>query len=115
MLKKILILSFWLLSVLSATIFSYENPEAIKSIKNYFKSYQKVEVPTDIILKKEDIEANSFNISFKPVTLFEDGYRTAFAYEIDYEDEFNEKKLKIYYMNLLCLKTLFIKILFINF
>ena len=99
MLKKILILSFWLLSVLSATIFSYENPEAIKSIKNYFKSYQKVEVPTDIILKKEDIEANSFNISFKPVTLFEDGYRTAFASYSDNEDEFNEKKLKIYYQD----------------
>ena len=91
MLKKILILSFWLLSVLSSIIFSYENPEAIKSIKNYFKSYQKVEVPTDIILKKENIEANSFNISFKLVASFENGYRTAFVSYSDANDEFNKK------------------------
>ena len=79
MLKKITILSFWLISILSAIIFAYENPEAIKSIKNYFKGYQKVEVPTDIILKKEDIEANSFNVSFELVALFENGFKTAFV------------------------------------
>ena len=99
MLKKILILSFWLLSVLSSIIFSYENPEAIKSIKNYFKSYQKVEIPIDIILKEEDIEANSFNISFKLVASFENGYRTAFVSYSEAKDEFNKKKLKIYYQD----------------
>ena len=99
MLKKITILSFWLISILSAIIFSYENPETIKSIKNYFKSYQKVEVPTDIILKKDDIEANSFNISFKLITIFEDGFKTAFISYSDANDDFSEKKLKIYYQD----------------
>ena len=99
MLKKITILSFWLISILSAIIYSYENPEAIKSIKNYFKSYQKVEVPTDIILKKDDIEANSFNISFKLITIFEDGFKTAFISYSDANDDFSEKKLKIYYQD----------------
>jgi len=99
MLKKIIVLSFWLISILSAIIYSYENPEAIKSIKNYFKSYQKVEVPTDIILKKDDIEANSFNISFKLITIFEDGFKTAFISYSDANDDFSEKKLKIYYQD----------------
>jgi hypothetical protein len=103
MLKKITILSFWLISILSAIIFSHENPEAIKSIKNYFKnyfkSYQKVEVPTDIILKKEDIEANAFNISFKLIALFENGFKTAFVSYDDTNDYFNKKKLKIYYQS----------------
>jgi len=99
MLKKIIILSFWLISILSAIIFSYENPEAIKSIKNYFKGYQKVEVPTDIILKKEDIEANSFNVSFELVALFENGFKTAFVSYSDANDDFSEKKLKIYYQD----------------
>ena len=99
MLKKITILSFWLISILSAIIFAYENPEAIKSIKNYFKSYQKAEVPTDIILKKEDIEANSFNVSFELVALFENGFKTAFVSYSDANDDFSEKKLKIYYQD----------------
>ena len=99
MIKKILIFSFWLLSVLSAIIFAYENPESIKFIKDYFKSYQKVEVPTNITLKEEDIVANSFNISFKLVAPFENGYRTAFVSYSEVKDEFNKKKLKIYYQD----------------
>jgi len=42
MFKKIIIILFLMLSVLSGMIFSYENPETIKSIKTYFKGIEEV-------------------------------------------------------------------------
>ena len=41
----------------------------------------------------------SFKISFKPVYLFENGYRTAFVSYADANDEFDKKKLKIYFQD----------------
>ena len=83
MFKKITIILLWILSILSGILFSYENPEKIESIIHYFKGTE------------GDIEANSFKISFKPVYLFENGYRTAFVSYADANDEFDKKKLKI--------------------
>ena len=99
MFKKIIIILFWILSVLSGMIFSYENPETIKSIKNYFKGIEGRKTSLGIILKKGDVEANSFVISFKPIFLFENGFRTAFVSYKDFDDNFSLKKLKIYYQN----------------
>ena len=87
MFKKITIILLWILSILSGILFSYENPEKIESIIHYFKSTE------------GDIEANSFKISFKPVYLFENGYRTAFVSYADANDEFDKKKLKIYFQD----------------
>jgi hypothetical protein len=87
MFKKITIILLWILSILSGILFSYENPEKIESIKHYFKGTE------------GDIEANSFKISFKPVYLFENGYRTAFVSYADANDEFDKKKLKIYFQD----------------
>ena len=97
MFRKIIIIFFWILSVLSGIIFSYENPETIDSIKHYFKGTEKIKGPLGVTLQKGDIEANSFIISFKPVLLFENGYRTAFVSYSDHDDDFIKKKLKIYY------------------
>ena len=99
MFKKIIITLFWMLSVLSGIIFAYENPETVKSIKNYLKGVAKVKGSSGIIVQKGDIEANSFIISFKPVFLFENGYRTAFVSYNDSNDNFSKKKLKIYYQD----------------
>ena len=99
MFKKIIITLFWVLSILSGIIFSYENPETVKSIKNYFKAVKEVKSSSGIIMQKGDVEANSFIVSFKPVFLFENGYRTAFVSYDDTNGNFSKKNLKIYYQD----------------
>ena len=42
--NKLIIISFWFLSVVGSIIWSYENPEKIESLKDYFKKNQNPEI-----------------------------------------------------------------------
>ena len=98
--KKILFL-FWLISLLVATIYTYENPEKIDSVKKYFKNKKAPSLGISENQGKisEKIEANAFNVIFSKIISFPDEYRTAFVIYDDLNNNFNKEKIKIYSQN----------------
>ena len=64
--KKLFLILFYLVSVIASLFFSYENPEKIEKIKDYFKKNKNIKV------EKVDGDnlifyANAFNVNVKKI------------------------------------------------
>tara|TARA_B100000900_G_scaffold125921_1_gene106276 strand:- start:1190 stop:2440 length:1251 start_codon:yes stop_codon:yes gene_type:complete len=90
--KKIFIAFFWLISVIIAAVYTYENPEKIESLKDYFKKIEKIEI-TNVESENSIYIANSFEVNSKKIIELKE--KVAFiSYPSD--QKFNKNKLKIY-------------------
>ena len=90
-LRNILIVLLWLVSILFAIVWTFENPEKIEKIKSNFKKKQL----SDVSVVDEDatnIQANSFNLEVKKMLSIEG--KTAFV--INQKDNFDIKNLEIF-------------------
>ena len=58
--KFIIVISLWIISLLFVTIWTYENPEKIEILKNYFKKNKNITAEIQNTQKSERIAANSF-------------------------------------------------------
>ena len=94
--KKILFILGWLLSVILVGLYTYENPEKIESLKNYFtkKIEPRLSVIEGQIYRKP---ANSFLIEFSKVLSISE--KTAFVVHDKNILDFDETSLKIYTQN----------------
>ena len=94
--KFFLFFLIWLLSIILASIYTYENPEKAEIIKNYFKKNKNPEVK----IEKGDIQkvmANSFIVEFSKEVSFTG--RTAFVVHENNITSFNINSLEIYTQN----------------
>ena len=93
--KKLLsfILVFWFLSIIASIIWSFENPEKVEKLKDFFKKKKKIEVniPKDNII---EFNANSFDVEIEQVLDLND--KTAFVINKQISNKFNVKDLEIY-------------------
>tara|TARA_Y100000590_G_scaffold332019_1_gene377455 strand:- start:1431 stop:2696 length:1266 start_codon:yes stop_codon:yes gene_type:complete len=95
-LKKIIIILVWIATLIFASLWSYENPENIESIKLYFKTTKAPKIKKETELLKE-VKANSFSVEYtKVISLSE---KTAFIVSDENFSQFNGNKLKIYTQN----------------
>ena len=93
--KKFLIIFFWLLSIASAALYTYENPEQLDKIKKYLKDEKNL-----VLGDKGEIlrtPGNSFMIEFSKVVSF--SKKTAFIIHDEKSLNFKKKDLKIYFQN----------------
>ena len=89
-------LIFWFISIVLASIWTFENPEKIELIKNIYKKKA-----SPIVQKANEesikVEANSFFVQYeKVITLSK---KTAFISHSDEEKSFNPDSLEIYTQN----------------
>ena len=94
--RKFIFILIWLVSLIIASIFTYENPEVIDFIK---KSYEK-RLPPKIKFEQGPSSrsvGNSFVVEFSQEISF--SKRTAFIVHDKNVLNFNENSLKIYYQN----------------
>ena len=91
--KFIIIIIFWLLTLLSTAIWTFENPEKIEKVKSFFKKKQIEEVS---VSKSETQKflANSFTVEVNKVLEYKD--KTAFVIYNGSNDNFDERKIEIY-------------------
>ena len=93
--KKLLsfILVFWFLSIIASIIWSFENPEKVEKLKDFFKKKKKIEVniPKDNII---EFNANYFDVESEQVLDLND--KTAFVINKQISNKFNVKDLEIY-------------------
>ena len=64
--KNIFLILLWILSLVFAIFYTYEHPEKIEGIKQYFQEFN----DPDIKLEKTNIEkvsANSFSVEFSKI------------------------------------------------
>ena len=94
--KKFIILFLWFLSLVASVIWSYENPEKVERLKDYFKKKKNPEIK----IAEESFEkftANAFDVDLTKIIDMKE--KTAFLiYPID-KREFNINNLKIYTQN----------------
>ena len=64
--KTAIIFSLWLISLIFVTIWTYENPENIEYLKNYFKKNEEIKAQK-IDPNEEKIIANSFLIKLSKI------------------------------------------------
>ena len=90
--KNFIIFIIWILSILGSILWTFENPEKIESIKNYFKKKEITEI--NIINESfTKVIANSFNVNFNRVLEIND--KTAFVIHGN-KKKFNTQDLEIY-------------------
>ena len=94
--NKLIITLFWFLSVIGSIIWSYENPEKIESLKDYFKKNQNPEINIAEETSEKFI-ANAFDVEVTKIIELEE--KTAFLIYPDEERKFNKNKIKIYTQN----------------
>lgn len=94
--KKFAVYFLWFLSIVISIIWSYENPEKIESLKDFFKKNQSPEI--EIVEETfEKFTANAFDISLTKIIDLNE--KTAFlTYPIN-QGKFNKDNLKIYTQN----------------
>ena len=101
--RNIFLILLWFLSLVVVSLYSYEHPEKIEGIKQYFQKFN----DPDIKLEKTNIEkvrANSFSVEFSKIISLSE--RTAFIiYEEQYSN-FDENNLIIYTQNGYLIKNL---------
>lgn len=100
--KIILISSIWLISIITSIIWTYENPERIEVVKNYFKKNKNIKIDTKKINEKIII-ANSFSINLNKIISLSE--KTAFVTHPN-NKEFNPENLVVYSQNGFILKKL---------
>ena len=94
--KKILISSIWISSLIIAVLYTYENPDRIDAVKFGIKQYLSPKVES----KDESVErviGNFFAIDFSREVSFSE--KTAFITYNEEDFEFDKKNLKIYFQN----------------
>ena len=69
--RFIIIIIFWLFTLLSTVIWTFENPEKIEKIKSFFKKKQEVNVETAGSGVQKFL-ANSFTVETKEILKFND-------------------------------------------
>ena len=91
--KKIFIVFFWLISILIAIVWTYENPEKIESYKDNIKKNEKPKIKS---LESDQVfyTANSFELSSKKIIDLKE--KVAFIIYPDEQNKFDKGKLKIY-------------------
>ena len=90
--KNFIIFIIWILSIIGSILWTFENPEKIESIKNYFKKKEITEI--NIINESlTKVIANSFNVNFNRV--LEINEKTAFIIHGN-KKKFNTQDLEIY-------------------
>jgi len=94
--KKIIIIFVWIATLLFTSLWSYENPESIETIKLYFKKSKTPKIEREAELSRE-VKANSFSVEYtKVISLSE---KTAFIISEENFSQFKKEKLKIYTQN----------------
>ena len=94
--KKFIILFLWFLSLVASVIWSYENPEKVERLKDYFKKKKNPEIKI-VEESFEKFTANAFDVDLTKIIDLKE--KTAFLiYPID-KREFNINNLKIYTQN----------------
>jgi len=104
MIKKILVFTFiWIITILIAIVWTFENPEKVEIVKSIF---EKEKIPEIKIPDKNTQEfiANSFSIKAEKVLDLSE--KTAFLIYKDKNDIFDEKKLEIFTQNGILIKNL---------
>ena len=101
--KRLTILILWVLSILVAIVWSFENPEKVEKLKDYFKknkdlNIQKVEDDTQIF------QANAFEVNVKKIINLEE--KTSFLIYPETNSPFQEEQLKIFTQNGLLIEEL---------
>jgi len=94
--KKLLIFSIWVLSIVFVSGYIHENPELVEKIKNNFKDDKNVVLGS----KEGDIlrsPGNSFMLEFSKVFSFSE--KTAFIIHNEEASDFNSNNLKIYFQS----------------
>ena len=93
MIKFFFIALIWLLSVIGGGIYTYENPERIEIVKNYFNK-QKIPRLSHEEGEIQRVPGNSFLVEFtKKISM---ANKTAFIVHNENDLNFNKKTLKIY-------------------
>ena len=64
--KFIIIIIFWLLTLLSTAIWTFENPEKIEKVKSFFKKKQEVNLGS-VEAGVQKFLANSFTVEAKEI------------------------------------------------
>ena len=95
-LNKIIIVFIWAASLVLVSIWVYENPENIGSIKFYLKPNKAPEIKKERELSNE-VNANSFLVEFSKVISLSE--KTAFIINEENFSEFKEESLKIFTQN----------------
>ena len=102
--KRITIISLlWIISLLFAIIWSYENPENIEYFKNYIKKNKEIKAEK-VDSVDEKIIANSFLVKLSQIISLSE--KTAFVVYPDKKLEFDPKNLIIYSQNGFIMKNL---------
>ena len=63
MVKNFLFILIWLLSLIFISVYTYENPEKLDTIKHYFNKYKKQEI-TSVKEETHRVPGNSFVVEF---------------------------------------------------
>jgi len=94
--KKIFIVIFWLISILIAVVWTYENPEKIESLKDNIKKNESPKI-ANVQSKNTIYTANSFEISLEKIIDLKE--KVAFSTYPKRIKKFDKNKLKIYTQN----------------
>ena len=94
--KFFFIVVFWIISLIAASIYTYENPEKIDFVKYYFKTKENPETKLEKGIEQTVI-ANSFNVKFSKEISFSN--KTAFIIHEGDDIDFDKNLLKIYFQN----------------
>ena len=98
-----IIFSLWIISLLFAVIWSYENPESIEYFKNYIKKNKEI-TAEKVDSEEEKIIANSFLVKLSKIISLSE--KTAFVVYLDKKLKFDPKNLIIYSQNGVVMKNL---------
>lgn len=94
--KNFLIIIFWIISIIIASLYTYENPETVEGIKSYFDKKKEPEIEIEKT-EKYKVLANSFSVEFsQTISLSE---KTSFIIYDKKESTFDVNSLIIYTQN----------------
>ena len=94
--KLFFIILFWIISLVSISIYVYENPEKVENVKRFFENKKNVVIESEegSLLRAD---GNSFVIEFSKELAFSE--KTAFIIHDDKLKNFNKNSLEIYFQN----------------
>jgi len=96
MVKNFLFILIWLLSLIFISIYTYENPDKLEIVKQYFNKYKKQKI-TSVKEETLRVPGNSFIVElYKEIAFTE---KTAFIVHDENVSNFDKNALKIYFQN----------------
>ena len=100
MVKNFLLILIWLLSLIFISIYTYEHPEKLETLKHYFNKYTKQKITSEKEAEKEKtlrVPGNSFVVElYKEIAFTE---KTAFIVHNEDISNFDKNALKIYFQD----------------